>query len=369
MNNPIPICCFILLYILAACSRNNALDREVLIPDLVHFEESGEKDSLSSLFEGIRLVQLETNDSCLVDPNGKIIRHDSVYYVQSSNEILMFDLSGHFIHALSKVGYGPGEYAELYDYNVVTREDSTEIWISSAGGIFIYDSQTLAFKQHISIDGFVNQFYYVDDHTIITVKPEDIIFKIYDVEGNLRKEFGKKDLANSTHSIAQFMEYEGLVLYHWDKTQEVVVYNPSRDSLYFANLFPLQSHMLTSDVNQRYYERYGYMEQVTEVAKNYITMPILRTYEDEAVLVLSYPDRHQDLILYKDGKTIVHNLSSKSNLENDLVFTTTLRFLNTVVASMSDQGFLFRIGIERYPDGEAVEEENPLLLDVDGINL
>lgn len=357
------------ILIFTACTKPTADNTAIVIPDLTHWEESQESTQLSALFNDIRLVQLETNDSCLVDDNGKIIRYDSVYYVESNNEVLQFDLNGKFLRKLSRIGSGPGENIQLLDFNIVNRKDSAEIWISSTGGIYIYEPQTLAFKQHIPIKGHVTQFYYINDRTILTVKPEDITFKIYDMEGHLRKEFMEKDLANSMTSIAQFTEYKNLILYQWDNTQEVVVYDPSMDSLYLANLFPPQESILTSKINREYYEKYGFKEQVKKTMATYTTVVTSRCYKNEIMLILSYPDGHRSMVLHKDGKTVSYPFQQKSRIENDLIQTTDLTFLNTVIATTSNQGFLFFIGLERYPKDTPIEEENPLLLDVSGINL
>lgn len=369
MNKTSLFCLTALLVCLSACSHKELSDNQVLIADLTHFDEARKETNLSDLFKGVKLVQLETNDSCLVDRNGKVVRYDSIYYVQSANDILMFDTDGHYLRTLSKAGNGPGEYPQIYDYNIVARADTTEIWISSIGGIYIYHPQTLAFKRRIPIEGFVNQFHYVNDRTILTVKPEDIIFKIYDMEGNLRKEGVKKDLANSTQMIAQFSEYKNLVLYKWDNTQEVVVYDEQADSLYMANLFPPQAGMVTSGINRKYYEQYGFMDQMAEVAQAYTTVPVLRTGKDEVILILSHPDRSRSIVLYKDGKDVTYSLSSNSPLKNDLVPTIGLNFLSTAISTLSDRGFLFLIGAERYTEGGSVEEENPLIVDICEINL
>ena len=357
---------FVCAFFLCSCSHVEKKNQDVVIPNLTSFQSEEEQLNLSKLFTDFRLVKLETNDSCLIGRNGKILKRGSVFYIQSANDVLEFGSDGHFMRSLSRVGNAPHEYVKLYDYDVLKSGNSHEIWISTLGGIKIYDAETLAFKRGLDIEGHVNQFKYVNDNTIILVTPGEVTFKVCNANGEIRKEFMKKDLANSGKKIVQFAEYEDKVMYHLDDTQEAVIYDKKSDSLYIGNIFPMQEGMLTSAINKKYYEEYGYMEQPDKVAEEFILPIALRTWKDNVALTMRYPDGKCTITLFDGDKS--KTCHYPTSLHNDIIPTADMLFLSTLICCDSDSGFLFMISEER-KSGKELEEDNPMLLDVSGFEL
>lgn len=354
-------------FAISSCSHVEKENANAVVPNLVSFQSESGHQKLSEIFTNYKLVQLETNDSCLLNGNGKILKCGSIYYVRSANSVFEFGADGHFIRCLSRVGSAPHEYVELYDFDVLETNNLYEIWISTLGGIKIYDSETLDFKRGIPVEGHVNQFKYVNDNTILLVTPGDITFKVCDIHGNIRKEFMEKDLANGAFQIVQFGRYDDKMTYHLDCTQEGVIYDEKSDSLYVGHLFPPQENLVTTTVNREYYEQYGWKEQYKKVVEKYSTLVSFRTWKKNVALTMRHPDEEITITLFDGNKAKTHRFSKNPSLLNDIVPTTSLGFLATLACCESDSGFLFMIGDERISEEE--QEKNPILLDVCGFNL
>lgn len=349
---------------LVACHSEVTDSQHVLFPNVSVLDKTNSETKLSSLFEKYKIVKLETNDSCLIGGRKmKFVKHDSRYYVQSYNDVLIFDEEGQFQNRLSKVGNSPEEYPQLYDFDVV-RSASSEIWVSTAGGIMIYDANTLSFKRKIVVDGHVNKFKYVNDETIILVTPDDEVFKVCDKTGKIRKKFMKKDLANAGNKIVQFTVYAEKVIYQLDETAEAVVYDINSDSFSVQPLIPLEGDLLTVKDNRDYYEQYGYTEQYQYVVQDFVRMSSVRTFNDKVLIVTKHPNGKDCLTVSDKGKSATYELRpSAHGLRNDILEATDCSFINTLICCESDSGFLFMIPASLSDKGE-MDEVNPTLLDV-----
>lgn len=356
---------FVLFF--SSCSDKMESKRAVF-PFVPQSQESSASANLSDLFVRCKLVKLETNDSCLIGRNGKILKRDSVYYIQSGNDILAFDSKGSFRKKLSRVGNAPHEYVQLYDFDVMNINGTSEVWISTYGGIKIYDAETFLFKKEIFIEGHVNQFKYVNDSTIIIVTPDDVVFKIYDIHGNMRKGYMDKDLANCGKKIVQFTNIAGKVLYHLDDTGEAVVYDKLLDVIDTEYIIPNFDKLLTVDINRTYYERYGYIKQPEEIAKSFIRLSSIGVCGDDLILVTKHPDGKDMITLCKGNKCRSYEYFPKAiYLNNDIVETTDMRFLSTLICCDSDSGFLFMVPSTLLKNDET--EDNPFLLDMGNLKL
>lgn len=83
----------------------------------ISFVEASKDYSLASAFRNIHIVQLETNDSCIISEIKRIlIVKDNVYILTKDSEIFCFNKSnGRFIRQIGNIGEGPGEFFEAKD--------------------------------------------------------------------------------------------------------------------------------------------------------------------------------------------------------------------------------------------------------------
>ncbi|MDR0892599.1 MAG: 6-bladed beta-propeller [Mediterranea sp.] len=72
---------------------------------------------LSPFVDSIRYVQLETNDSALMQSVRKVcVQGDYIYVQDAYNKIVKYDKIGRFQSVIGHVGLGPGEYASVQDF-------------------------------------------------------------------------------------------------------------------------------------------------------------------------------------------------------------------------------------------------------------
>lgn len=357
----------IVLLVLFSCSQKQEIDKESMFPKGDYMSVENEEVKLSSLFSEYRLVSLETNDSCLISGylRNKILKHDSIYYVLSSNTILCFDLDGHFVRRIAHVGSGPGEYSEIFDFDIISSLDvGKELWISTIGGILVYDAVAGDYIRSMKMNQFVSQFKYVNENTILTIAPEDTIFQVWDMNGNVRKKFMKKDLANSVQSQHQFFTYQGKIVYHYGGTQAGIVYDPDTDECSLQPILQPQANILTPDVNREYYDKYGDRKYYKELANEYITSSTVRILNDQGVFTWIAPGMKFVMTTYTSLGYQTFVYSDKAKVINDLLPTIDNQFLATLNYCGSDDSFLFMIPAETIQKDGVKADDNPWLLDV-----
>ena len=370
-----------LAWCLCSCSQPSKYDvAQAVFPQVVDFTCETTDTPLSALFSSYRLVQLETNDSCLVGgERTKIVKREGVYYVRSvdrmmkGDNICLFDSDGRFLRKFERLGQGPEEYPSMTDFDVVNRGGGAEIWVSTYGGIKLYDAQTFAYKHTVPVpDVYVNHFKYVSDSAIVLVDNGDMPYRVCDINGRMRRPSLPKDMANSLNYVNQFTEYQGRALYTYGSTQEALVYDPQLDSLYLQSVVPARDDLATATLARKYYDEYGGWDGLDKMHSEYGQL-FTRVSGNQAIIMMYRPvNGGETTLTFIDGekyKTVGVSEEGPS-LKNDITDGEYLTFLFTLEACDSDDGFLFYIGDERYWDNkEIMEEENPLLLDVAGLSL
>ena len=159
MNKGITYCLIGIAILLSACTSNRKYAENALFPSGDYMLVSHEKVKLSSLFSQHRLIPLETNDSSLIGGRGnKIIKRDSCFYVESDNAILCLDNNGKFLRRIAHQGSGPGEYAEIADFDVIpSPEGGQELWIASVSGLQVYNVISGDFLRKINVNNTIHQ--------------------------------------------------------------------------------------------------------------------------------------------------------------------------------------------------------------------
>lgn len=129
--------CFLyILLLITACSHTSPI---VGYPSLfVNLEQ--QTVSFKDLFSTIRLIPLETNDSCLLIGIDKLICFEERFYVLDVQRpaLYIFSKSGNFIQQISRKGNGPGEYNMIYDFYIDENERKIGL-LSPYGYLLIYD--------------------------------------------------------------------------------------------------------------------------------------------------------------------------------------------------------------------------------------
>ena len=186
---------------IAGCKNEISKEPSILFPyiEAVNKTKTQSKEiDLSKVFVNSRIIPLETNKNSIIGGfSMKTIKNNSYFYIQSTNDVVIFNDKGEFTSRLSKVGSGPEEYPNLLDFDVI--DSLGEIWISSNDGIKRYDRSSLEFKGNIDVPFAAWRFKYINDSTIIAKTSEDITYCIFDIQGKTRKSFYKKNIANNAN--------------------------------------------------------------------------------------------------------------------------------------------------------------------------
>ena len=199
------------------------------VSDISHFvinTSFTEKDriKLSDFVESIDIISLETNQDCLVESVGKLVKYNDFYYIASTtnviNKILIFDKNGKFIYKLDKKGSGPNEYIDIRDFDVIDN-DKIVIISRSNPGIYIYDIHKDSCILHKNIDIYPNNilteenyFYIMNDGTKFHRETNDLIFK-YDKQANYINSFFKVE-QETLNIISNVAPLVSLSLYNKD---------------------------------------------------------------------------------------------------------------------------------------------------------
>lgn len=133
----------ILLTFIASCDSAKTKKEPVCHIDLTNLPDmKTEKIKLTDWAHKTRFIPLETNDSILIKSIRKIILHEDKLLVFHPNRASVFDLSGHYLYDIGRMGQGPKEFSRLLD--IVSANDllyirdlSSQIKIYDWNGVFI----------------------------------------------------------------------------------------------------------------------------------------------------------------------------------------------------------------------------------------
>lgn len=351
-------------FILASCSKEKTADEGVLFPHLSISDVENQKIKASEIFTDYRVIPLETTENSLLGGRFvKIIKKGPFFYIQSINDVVVFDNDGKFVNRLSHVGTGPEEYEQLYDFDVV--EKYNEIWVSSAKGIYRYDSQTMAFKGLISVSFFVNEFKYLKDGTIIASTPDDVRFKIINMEGEVLQSFLENDRVNIGKTAIQFVEIDGRIISQLASTNEAICYDPESKEFSMINILPPSSELYTTATAREYHEKYGFRDSREKLSESFIGVGTFRKIGDTVLMTLQYPGFEWSLAVNQGQVTRVYpyHPEDKSMLTDDLSPTNTFLLFNTLIVGESDDSFIFMY------DPEEDSDDNPGLIEVKKVKL
>jgi hypothetical protein len=95
---------------------------------------------ISDLFESIEVIQLETNEQCLIQTINNLIFYNNRYYIldERQQKLLCFDSVGKFLFKIDQRGQGPEEYVHINDINIDPYEQ-TLLLLEPWGNLFTFD--------------------------------------------------------------------------------------------------------------------------------------------------------------------------------------------------------------------------------------
>ncbi|MBO5445421.1 MAG: 6-bladed beta-propeller [Muribaculaceae bacterium] len=347
------------LAVLASCgNKEKSDDSDILLPEisLGTFEETTAK--LSDIIGDHDMIPLETTDESLIGGrSNKVIKKDGYIFVQSINDVVMFDNTGHFVGKLSRIGRGPEEYESLLDFDIDASSD--EIWVSSLKGIVKYKYPSLEFRGNIPLSFYANKFKCLSDGSFIAMTPDDKVFNVFSVDGKVTQSFFDKDLANSGQATVQFVEAGKQIASIIADTNTAVCYDPETGLFSMKEILsPGKEPAVTMDINREYFDKYGYMDFPSKVMEKYAGLIGFRTNGRQTIVALRYPGIYNSIIV-DNGKSVKEykvRPKEKSMINDNITGNEDTSFLLTFTACESDDSFLFLVNTD--------DESNPSILEV-----
>lgn len=115
-------------------------------------------------FDSVRIVKLQTNDSCLVSKVNGVRVNSKCIVINSDNKLYLFNQTGRFISCINHFGKGHQEYAAINDFRIF--QDKVYILSRDERKLMVYDMHDKFLSEHHFADAF-NSFSIIDPSHII----------------------------------------------------------------------------------------------------------------------------------------------------------------------------------------------------------
>lgn len=228
MKHIIPNLLLLALFLSCAEKRDsiNAIDYDLI-----------EKISIPDIFESIDVVQLETNNDCLISSIHKVIFHDSKYYLLDLKfqTLFCFDSHGKFLFKIFRKGQGPEEYIHLGDFNIDPYNNQL-LLLEPFGGLLLFEPDGTFIKK-IKLPKEIiayNEVYPMDGNRLLFISLNKYQVVFYDRFSNTitEKKYEKDErIGNVFDPFFKAYIYDGDVYFSPPVTNEIV--NMSNNTSFF----------------------------------------------------------------------------------------------------------------------------------------
>lgn len=159
--------CLMLFIIAALVSCGGEKNTAVPVVD-VSFDEFVGIEEFVTDFD---YVKLEISDEYFIGSADKLVKSGDRIYVcdKKQSALHLFDLEGHFLRTLKRVGRGQGEYNDIFDFDVY--KGRIFVCDISASRILIYDDE-LNHQRTLRLEGLVAGVRVLDDTRLICYTPD-----------------------------------------------------------------------------------------------------------------------------------------------------------------------------------------------------
>ncbi len=140
MKKTAPLICYMLLQLLSSCNSDSINEEQSIYTiDLSRNNEITGSDFSTSIS---KTIKLESSSNSIFGSISKIaISNNKIYIFDNFNtqEILVFDIDGKFIHSLYQIGRGPGEVAYPKDF-VIDKDGNIHVFDQIKHSVKVYNS-------------------------------------------------------------------------------------------------------------------------------------------------------------------------------------------------------------------------------------
>lgn len=168
--------------------------------------ESKDELLLSTIFQDIKCIALQTSGNNLIRYVDKLISFNDHFYILDvrENSLFIFKEDGSFENQIKKVGHGPGEYLQLTDFIIDEEENVIELYDKSLQKIYKF-SLDGSFLQEVKVGIYAqalakldnNKYAFYDFYS--PLQPYDLL--VADENGEVVSKHFYTSVANDTVSL------------------------------------------------------------------------------------------------------------------------------------------------------------------------
>jgi hypothetical protein len=166
--------------------------------------------SIKEFVDSIRVIQLETTDSCLISRIYKVIYDDHKFYILDGIQecVFCFNQNGKFLYKIARFGQGPNEYLTIGDINMDPYHNKVLLVDASLGNLFQFDPNgTLASVIHLPAEiRAYNRIYPINSDTIafLSMNRYNVVLYSRKVNAIISKQY---DFDQKNRSFMSFAAY------------------------------------------------------------------------------------------------------------------------------------------------------------------
>ena len=130
---------FLLLLLFSCTSRDKSKIEEIYSIKLDDVQET--TLTYSDIIDIQEWIVLDSLNECTIGDVAKIEEFNKEYYVLDKaiqKCVLVFDEHGKYLRRIGRIGQGPGEYAQIYDFTINRRTGCVAI-LSGLSKVYVYD--------------------------------------------------------------------------------------------------------------------------------------------------------------------------------------------------------------------------------------
>ena len=350
------------LFLLIIISCHNESPRGAIIDLDKATDVSSSRNSLSSLIDSYRIIQLESSSDCILGRINKIVKANSLFFIKTSGtELVLFDDSGNYLRKFGKKGRGPGEYIEISDFAVNT--DGSIVAISSQKDILFYRVNDGHFirKQHLGL--YINSLCYLPNEEILAqVTQANFLIAHVDTSGNIINSFGSMNRVLELEQQFEFVRLDNSnFIYRVGETTNFYLYNFQKKSFTKNKIFQGKNTLNEQELNDELIAAGpdAYLH-VGDFLRNHYSIKYIKVLGSNILISYLYQG-NSSLLLYNRDKHIksefVFRPEESSNLVDDVLMLSSEVFLQVNAAGSDDNSiliYLYPEMIKKYLKGQSI---------------
>jgi len=282
--------------------------------------KAGKTIYASSVFDSIAYLTLPFDEITTIGSIDKIEVYNSKYYFwdKIGRKIWCYDNRGNYIFKLDKRGQGPGEYTQIYDFNIDKEHQQIQILDRNLRKILCYDLNGNYIKD-VKLEVAASQFAVLQNGFLLHTGGMDIfmgkdknLFRynlfISDSEGNVERRYCPyKEFLDDYVGFKVFSIHEEKKFYRYARNDTIYEFDDA-GNLACKFLFDFGKYRIPNNINNK------------EMASRYLNNPniafVFETFHTQQHMFVSYgfANKFRFLLMDKKNETILNG----SFLENDI---------------------------------------------------